>query len=177
MKFTITEGLAEIKTLNKRIEKARKFVLDHLFLRGLDPMIKDGGMRAQVDKTTQQANDLAARLVDIKMAINGVNMETDLSIDGQTLTIAKWLIWRREVSAGIGVFQAQLIARINQVRQEVKKEDLNLSDSIQSVEDVAMHINEVQLQEQIDQHEKIMGELDGKLSMLNATTDISHHMS
>ena len=69
--MTITEALAETKTIDKRISKKRTFVTDYLFRQDAlrDPLEKEGGSVAAIEATRQAIGDLEKRLVDIRRAI------------------------------------------------------------------------------------------------------------
>ena len=97
---TITEALAEIKTLKKRINKKRTFIYDHMFLGGQmkDPFENEGGSQVAIDKATQAARDMENRVVELRLAIAKKNAETEVTLEGVTRSIAGWIIWRREVA-------------------------------------------------------------------------------
>src|SRR6266850_8251735 len=101
-KMTITEALQEIKTIGKRLEKKRLAVSDKLArdTRIKDPLEKDGGSEKFVREERQAIGDLEKRIVAIRTAIQRSNLITMVPIDGNQGTVAEWLTWRREVSAG-----------------------------------------------------------------------------
>lgn len=170
---TITEALAEIKTTGKRIEKARKFVLDHLFLQGLDPLADDGGTKNLVEGYMQRIRDFEKNIVAYRTAINKVNMVTTLEIQGEAKTVAQWLIWRRDVEGGHKKFLDQIAASISDVRSQALQKQLNMTDgAVNKPQDIGVNVSEKWLQDVIDQNVLVMGELDGRLSLANATTEI-----
>ena len=71
MQTTITEALAELKTLGKRIEKKRESVAMFLTRQdGLkDPLEKDGGSVEFIKRERQAVKDLEQHHVNIRLAI------------------------------------------------------------------------------------------------------------
>src|SRR5688500_13494204 len=101
-KLTITEALAEIQTIEKRLAKKREWVSNNLFrpeqLR--DPMSdKDGGIKAYLKAEIQSIQDLEDRKVRLRCAINRSNDSTLVVLAGRTWSVAEWLAWRREVAS------------------------------------------------------------------------------
>jgi len=176
VKMTITEALAEIKTIGKRIAKKRDFVTSNLVLQGAfrDPMEREGGMRKAVKETLQSIADLESRVVKIRSAITRQNAATLLTIGGVTQTIEQWLIWRREISEGQGAFWRTMTKSIENVRQDVSRKGFTLVDkeTPQEPHEVTFMVSPLEVANIVDAHELTLGELDGKLSLLNATTFI-----
>src|SRR5437762_2223860 len=100
--ITITEALAELKTLQKRIEKKREFVVTFLARQdGLkDPLGNDGGSFVALGRELQAIHDLDARRVLIRTNIQKINQSTPITVENVTRTIAEWLTWRKEVAPG-----------------------------------------------------------------------------
>lgn len=174
--LTITEALAEIKTINRRLEKKRQFVLDHLFLQGSvkDPLREDGGSPMVIKQVRQSIADLENRILKIRSAINAANQETGLTIGGVTRTISDWLVWRRDVANGHAQFLNSTRNHINSVRQQARQKELTVREgTAEALNEIAVHVNERELAEAIEQHEEILGALDGQLSLLNATVTIT----
>lgn len=170
---TITEALAEIKTTGKRIEKARDFVLNHLFLQGLDPLADDGGTKNLVVAYMQKISDLEMNIVAYRTAINKANMVNTLTIKTESRTIAEWLIWRRDVEGGHKNFLNQISTQIQKVRDQALQKQLTMTDgAVTTPRDIGVNVSEKWLQEAIDKNVLVMGELDGLLSLANATTEI-----
>lgn len=126
--LTITEGLAEIKTVGKRLAKKRQFVSDYLFRqeRMKDPFAKDGGSEAAINATLQSIGDLENRIVRIRGAVAAANAIATLTIDGDARTVQDWLVWRREVAPGQQSFLASLRQTLQSVRQDAAREGLRV---------------------------------------------------
>lgn len=174
--LTITEALAEIKTINKRLEKKRNAIGTNV---GRDSQLKDpfeaqGGSVNYVASQRQSMRDLEKRIVDIRTSIQKVNLTTSLTLQGRTMTIAEWLTWRREVSPMSKSFLNQLAQGLQSVRTKVQAKGGKMVGPNESVTtdrgDVIAHLDEKALLNDIETTETILGELDGKLSLLNATT-------
>src|SRR5215831_611359 len=98
--ITITEALAELKTIDKRIEKKREFVLSYLLRQEMfkDPLEKDGGSVSAIRREMQSIVDLEERRITIRRAVQQANERNSVMVGKQTRTIADWLVWRREVA-------------------------------------------------------------------------------
>jgi hypothetical protein len=171
---TITEALAELKTIGKRIQKKREFIVQHIgrFEMNKDPLEKDGGSVAGVQREIQAATDLHERMVSIRRAIQQANTDNQITVEGETRSIADWLVWRREVAPEIKAFQSALRNGIGNIRSEAKKRDSRVVESsadARDAKDVIIHISESKLAEDIEHLELVLGTLDGQLSLKNAT--------
>lgn len=174
--MTITEALAEIKTINARIGKKREAVMRY-FIRPSamrDPMEKEaGGTEGFIQRERQGIADLEQRIVTIRTAIQRKNLETWVTVGETARPVQQWLNWRREVAPGQqGSFRA-LMVRIDQVRLQGRREGKALTASQDSSADgILVLLNEKELAEQAEKLEQTLGGLDGKLSLMNATTTI-----
>lgn len=177
MTMTITEALAEIKTISKRIEKKREFVLGYLFRQeGLkDPLEKDGGSVEAIRREAQAVTDLEARIVTLRRGIARANEATSVTVNGRTHSIADWLTWRRDVAPGVQQFQGQVRSRLNLLREQAKRGGSAVIGAVASVStdakptDYVVNIDEGGLAKDIERIEETLGILDGQLSLKNAT--------
>ena len=176
-KMTITEALAEIKTIEKRLQSKREFVLTYLmrFETMKDPLEKDGGS-AKVVKSEQQAiSDLENRIVELRRLIQKANEDTKLTIEGEERSIADWLVWRREVAPGQEQFLYGLRSRLTQARQQVSRQQPTYGrDNVpEKPLDIVVSINESDLAKSTEKVKSILGQLDGLLSLKNATVVVA----
>ena len=174
MTMTITEALAEIKTINKRLEKKREFVSQFLWRqeRIKDPLEKDGGSQETIKRERQAINDLEERVIKIRRAIQQANDATTVTILEVSRTVSEWLTWRREIAQNQQKFLAVLRTGIYNMRQEAQKKGLNIAqnkETISSDNDIVVNINEQELAKNIERLEEMLGTLDGQLSLKNAT--------
>jgi len=172
---TITEGLAELKTIDKRIEKKIAFIANHAMreARVKDPLEKDGGSTKILTAELQAIHDLEERKVEIRTAIQQKNLEVQLSIGSEKRSVAQWLHWRRDVSQSRKQYLNALLTGINTNREMARSKKKNVkTEETDSAEDVILHLDELSLAKQSEGMETILGELDGKLSLINATTQI-----
>jgi len=175
-RITITEALAELKTIDKRIEKKREFVLTYLLRQEMfkDPLEKEGGSVSAIRRELQAVGDLEERKVAIRRAVQKANELTTVTIGRFTRSVADWLVWRRDVSPGQSQLLTVLRTRIDGARREAIQRGGNLSaggDGARSG-DVIVNVNEQELARDIETLEEILGTLDGQLSLKNATTVI-----
>lgn len=175
MRMTITEAMAEIATIDKRVAKKHEFIYNNLLRADAlrDPFAKDGGQAVQVARETQAIIDLQDRKVDIRMAIAAANVVTKLTIDGVTLSVAEWLVWRRE-SAPVVQAHLQRMAQIIQSQRAQAQQRgfavVTTADMATKPQDLIVNVDERKLADDIESMETTLGALDGQLSLLNATT-------
>lgn len=174
--ITITEALAELNTLSKRIRKKQDSVYQYLYRQDIykDPLEKEGGCRKFIDEQRQGIKDLQDRVVRIRTAIARSNDKSELTVNDRTMTVAEWLTWKREISHDHSLFLSTLQSRLNMARRDAQRKGLSLvqvGDSSKP-EDVVVNVDETKLAKEIEDNEIILGELDGKLSLVNATTVI-----
>lgn len=175
-KMTITEGLAEIKTIQKRIGKKQEFVKGYLARRDFakDPLEKDGGSFQTIRRERQGIADLQQNIVDIRTAIIAANMATGITVSGKTRTIEEWLVWRRDVAPGLKQFLGDMQGSLRSMRQQVQKEGNQVRTPSEAgaagPNDIIVNVNEQELATEVEDTETILGTLDGQLSLKNATT-------
>jgi hypothetical protein len=175
-KLTITEALAEVKTIDKRIHKKREFIGSYLIRQAAlkDPLEKDGGTHKAIAEAVQSVDDLNERKIGIRRSISMANAMTDITVCGHTRPIADWLTWKREVAPGMQMYFNSVRNGIENVRKEaVRKEAVVVgADADAKPGDIIVHLNEKELAENIEELEEILGTLDGQLSLTNATTTV-----
>jgi len=174
MKLTITEALAEIKTIDKRIGKKQESILPYLWRQEQlrDPHEKDGGSVAFIQKELQAIGDLGVRKMALRRAIQRANDTTRFSINGTENSISDWLTWRREVAPGKQTFSKQMASHIHQARAQAQAKGFAVvgAGAVPSQpSDLLVNINEQELAAEMENLETVLGSLDGQLSLKNAT--------
>lgn len=174
---TITEALAELKTILKRIEKKRDFVVSALARPegARDPLEREGGGVQRVAQERQAIKDLHDRTIRIRRAIQTANEANNITVEGETRSIADWLVWRREVAPEQKKLLEAIRAQINYARQEAKKRDSKVigpGESTTNFQDIVVNVSESDLAKDIEHMETVLGTLDGQLSLKNATITI-----
>ena len=171
-KITITEALAEVPTIEKRIEKKSEFILNYLCRQSSvrDPHEKEGGSSVLIAREMQAIQDLQDRLVKIRSSIQKANAENTITIGEKTRTILDWLTWRREIAPRQQEFLRARIHKINEVRVQASRLGVGVTDKDSGFSsDYLVNINERELAEEIEELETVLGTLDGQLSLKNAT--------
>jgi hypothetical protein len=171
MKLTITEALAEIKTITKRLEKKRQFVASYLLRAeaAKDPLEKDGGTPLVLARESQAIVDLETRIVAIRTGIQQANHRIAVTVSGQTKMLAEWLTWRKEVAPGRQSFLDLQRRTIVANRQNFQKQLNANPDDIGLKMGIAVQVDEGALAKDAETIETILGALDGQLSLKNAT--------
>lgn len=175
--ITITEALAEIKTIARRVQAKRASVASFLARQDgvRDPFEKEGGSVKFIERERQGIDDLNARVVKLRLGIQRANEETSLTIRGKTKSLAEWLAWRRDVAPGERDFLDQLRQGLASVRAQAAKTGASLLAPgviAEKPTDILVNINEKLLAEEIEAMEDTLGQLDGQLSLKNATVTI-----
>ena len=174
-KLTITEALAEIKTITKRIEKKHQFVLTYLYRQEKlkDPLDSTGGSKESLKRERQSIADLAARCLALRRGIQKVNSVTGLAVLGVERTIGEWLIWRRDIAPGEQARLQELSQRIAGLRRDAMGRGLTVTKGEPvTPDDVIVNLDEGTLAKEIEDMAETLGVLDGQLSLKNATTFI-----
>ncbi len=176
--MTITEALAETRTIAKRIASKRSFVIQYLMRMDnvKDPLEKDGGAPKVIAQEMQAIADLENRLVEIRRQISKANEDTKITIEGMEKSIADWLVWRREVSPDRQQFFKQLRSKLEQVRSVARREGSSMygpDAKPEKATDIVVNIGEQDLAKESERIESILGQLDGLLSLKNATIQLS----
>ena len=128
---TITEALAEIPTIEKRIEKKSEFILNYLYRQSAvrDPHEKDGGSSTLIHRELQAIHDLQERIIKIRSAIQKANAENTITILKETKSIVDWLTWRREVAPEQQSFLKEMTSKINAMRQQAIRQGVGVTDN------------------------------------------------
>ena len=101
-----------------------------------------------------------------------------MTMNGTEMTVYEWLIWRREVAPGIQNHLMQLWSGLQTARRSAQQRGVNVvaaAAAVQNnndVQELIVNVNEQELAEQRENIEKMLGDLDGRLSLINATTTI-----
>jgi hypothetical protein len=174
--ITITEGLQEIKTIVKRIEKKREFVNGYLWRNSQirDPHEKNGGSYELIKKERQAIKDLEDNIISIRCGISKANEQTNITVCNETRTIAEWLIWRREIAAPRKSFLESMYSRVQSARTQAVQKGMSIVDRETSVGDAELVINvdEKRLADEVEKVTEILSALDGQLSLKNSTVKI-----
>lgn len=179
MGITITEALAEIKTVGKRIEKKREFVQQFLARQDgvRDPLEKDGGSTKVIEQERQAIGDLETRLITLRRGIQHANDTTLLTINGVGRSISEWLTWRRDIAPGQKAFLARMQGGLVSLRQQAQSKGAAMVSATAITTDLKptdfiINVDERQIGSEIETLEDTLGQLDGQLSLKNATVTI-----
>lgn len=175
-KLTITEALSEINLIKKKLDAKYNVIQSSLFrVEHLpDPYKNEGGLEAFFSKEMQSAGDLNERLLKIRSAISKANHETQVEVCGVKRTVQDWLNWKREVLPALRQHTTRIYESIKDKqevalqRPQVYKDENGAAHVVKTVS--ALSINEAaQGRAVVTEFEE---KLDGKLSLINATTVI-----
>lgn len=175
--MTLTEALSEINLLNKKIATKKENILQHTTRveHVTDPLEKDGGSVNFVKSELQAIEDLKTRLIKIRSAVLKANMENEIDIDGNKMTIAEWLTWKKEVAKDSMDFYSKAFqqTKLKLDRQESHPQVFK-DEKTGEVKCIKVVAN-IDYPDYIKRHAKIdetYEKLDGKLSLKNATVTV-----
>lgn len=173
--ITITEALAELKTIAKKITSKQQAILQYLYRDSVlrDPLEASGGSRTYIAQERQSLKDLRQRYADIRMAIYAANGTTQLDVQGTVRTVAEWLVWKREIHK-LHADELNAIANtVKNIRSKVAAMGKQFTNTESTdPKDVIANIDEAGVLREAEELATIMSTLDGKLSLINATTKI-----
>lgn len=166
---TITEALAELKTISNRLDRKYSSILQYLYRpdKLKDPLEGSGGSETFVQTEQQAIHDLHERQVAIRRAIAAANSGTYLQVGKQKRSIADWLVWRKEVAPKLSISLARMGRTLTEARNPVRRATDNDKD------DIVVNIDEKDLALASESLEETLGTLDGLLSLKNATVIIN----
>lgn len=174
--LTITEALAELKTNIARRKKKAETLIPYVARDGRlkDPFVAEGGAANWIARERQGIGDLETRFVRIRTAIQQANLTNKLTVCGMTASVAEWLTWRREIAQSQRANLNNLGVCIQKARQTGQLQGRTVSASAETADllDIVVNVNEAALAKEQETLEQMLGELDGKLSLFNATMTI-----
>lgn len=176
-KMSITEALAEIKLIDKKIDKKNGTIEAHLyrFEHIKDPFeAEEGGSAGMVAREFQSIGDHYARLVRIRAAIAKANLETALTVEGETRSIYAWLVWKREVFLRAkNTYERAISSVLAQMKTTSERPMTHKNDAGEQIlVRTTYHVKTKELGLVVEKMLTISERLDGLLSLKNATIQI-----
>jgi hypothetical protein len=173
MKITITEALAELNLIDKKITKKNQFITDNLYRYShqTDIYKNDGGAKKLIEQEKQSIKDLENRKEKIRAGILKANMDNTIKIDKEKKTIYEWLVWKREIAANqinrLKDFYNSLNKANNDFKTSPKFYKNEEGENI--ISELIPHMDLNELQKEFEEKQEIYDKLDGLLSLKNAT--------
>lgn len=178
MELTITQALAKINVLKKRIENKAAFVREHVARQKMyeDPFAAEGGTPKEIVSAQDSIRKNSESVIKLRCAINASNTLTYVEAAHLRRSIAAWLIWKREVEPSERTRVAALLEAIKRTRETAASKKVQVvshDGEAQEPLDLMINIDEKALRLKASLLDDITGELDGELSQSNATTTIN----
>lgn len=176
--MSIHEAFAELRVLKAKREQKRQFVQRFAFRikAHADPLERVGGAEKTVREEMQAIADLDAREISIREQIAKVNDVVLITIGTQTKSLAAWLLIRRHTGPARKAFLDGLATLITTSRTQMQsKRVTEAAKEAGNPEalDLVLHLDELALQRMREDEEAVLNELDGKITLANATTMIT----
>lgn len=177
-KATITEALAELKLIEKKINKKQETILANTIQAQhvKDPFESEGGGQKFIASEMQSLKDLRTRFVKIRAAINKANGETVVTIGDISRTVSEWLIYKREVATNEGKFQQELYSKTKMMLDRAVSNPQAFTNT-ENKPDIVRFNSNVNLADVLKENEttaEALDKLDGQLSLKNATVVIEY---
>ncbi len=175
-KMTITEALAEVSLIQKKVAKKKETVLGNLirYDNTADPFEKQGGSAKALESEVQSIRDNHARLERIRAAIAHANLNETVTLGEQTKTIHEWLTWKREAATDWLGFLNSIHTGVKKLVDHQAKQPAYYKDA-DGTPHFSKLITNVDYGTYVKLSEKtteMIEHLDGKLSLKNATVVI-----
>jgi hypothetical protein len=112
--------------------------------------------------------------VRIRRAVQTSNLYTNITIGDKERCVTDWLTWRKDVAPGEQKMIASLRNHIESNRNQLRTKGITVGSASVDLKptDIVVNLDEGLLARQAEALEEVLGTLDGKLSLLNATTYI-----
>lgn len=177
--LTITEALSNKKLLAGRIDTKRQFIERYLTRPSTvkDPLEKDGGSQGAIQRALQSVRDLEDNLISTMEAIHAANAATVVEIDGIRRTVANWIVWKDAVAPKYLTFLQSLVNSVSRTRDPNYLTTLRrqLQSTADATEDLKLEVNidEAWLSKELERVQSLLQKVDGRLSLVNATTQVT----
>lgn len=167
--MTVTEALAEIKTIGKRLDQKAQFIMSNTGRPSvvLDPLAKDGGAEKLIAESIQAHGDLVKRIEDIRVLIQVANQKNTITLEGITKSVAGWLAWRKECAPKARQLLQNMAGQIKSGHDQMRGKG-----TAEAPISFVTHFSEQEIARRLETIEKLLGTLDGKLSLFNATCTV-----
>lgn len=176
-KMTITEALSEVNLVKKKLEHKKKTVgamvlkPEHV----KDPYEAQGGTPKYLNAEFQAIEDLQTRLIKLRGAISQANIDNNITLGEQTMSIHDWLTWKREISKDETSFINQIVSGVNDHMKKAATQP-SVYDDAEGKKKLVVWIPQIDLPSFVKKQERLSDlfeNLDGQLSLKNATITIA----
>ena len=178
-RMTVTEALAEIELIEKKVEKKAAVIMANLsrYEHQNDPYVKeDDGASGMLKREYQSMQDHWGRLIKFREAIAKANVDNSITVEGITKSISQWLAWKRDVQDDHITHLANIVKTVEAAIKEDDRSPKVMRNAETNATHLAKLVWNVQLPDVRKQQEHLLTikeKLDGQLSLKNATIVVS----
>lgn len=165
-KMTITEAMAELKLIDKKIQKKSDFILSNISSSDIVPDSLEGKGKERIKSEFKSISDLNKEYINIKKAINIANSENNVTINNNTMTIQEWLNWKAYVYEREISLLNNTISLLNKKTEPRAYKD---EDGNSKFEVITYNVDDEYISKEIETIMDSYERLDGQLSLKNAT--------
>ena len=166
----IVEGLKRRRVLEKRMDSTTEEIAKYASKVSTEKAAfgSDEDQRKEVASRVQSNLDLAKQILDISRRIELTNRRTMVTIDGQTLPVADWLMLKRQLGERVmATYKALNTRSADRRRAEVR----GVGPDSGAVHVERMY-DEANKNKQLRVWEDRLAAIDGRLERVNADTEL-----
>jgi len=162
----IVEALKELRLTEKKVARNHKLIKE--YSSGLDtekPVFgSDSAQKQEVAALVQSSEDLAERYLFLKRCLSHTNLLVSVKIGGTERTIAEWLEIKRKIG-GFYIFTYQSLSQESGERR--RREGWGDRNPV-----VVQFYDEKEKNERLRYWQDLVEEIDGRLEVVNADTEL-----
>lgn len=168
--LTIVEGLKRLRIIEKKIESNNADVVRYASgLSNRKPVFEtEERQQEEVKSLTQSSIDLVTEYLKLKRRIDLTNLQVEIEIEGETRTIAEWLIVKRKIAdIMIGIYRSLS----DSTATTMKRDDR--FDGQGKPAHIVRYYKEEEKMKRLRHWQDLKAAIDGRLEVVNATTNLA----
>ena len=164
----IVEAMKELRTIEKRMQSNISYLDQYSSILNTErpEFGTEEDQKKEVAALLQSNKDLMAQYLKIKSSIEKTNLETLVEIKGETKSIGEWLIIRRKLAKVMEMTYSALSS--NNASNRMR---MNMGSSDRTPQIIKMFDEKIKL-EGLDKWQTMSDNIDARLQVINALTDI-----
>ena len=166
----IIEGLKELKLIESRMKKNAEQIEKYSSVLDTERchFENEAVQTREVEQLVQANKDLQERYLQLKISIEHTNLATKVQIEGQKkdYSIYELIIIKRK----LGSLIKQTYEAMNRKQADMRRIK-SMTSQATPVKVITLY-DERKKNEALENHEKLMSNIDGRLEVVNAVTDL-----
>lgn len=171
----LIEALKNLKTIEKRIDKNCQLIADYsAYVSSETPVFETHEKQQKEVESLIQANcDLEKEYIRLKMCIDHTNLNTKVQLLGKNLTISELVTLQRLLNRNTN-FRQKTYNSLNMSKAQVKLQQVFNQKGVdaQNPARVIPVYSEAEKNKALREWEEFTSQIDGKLEVVNAETEL-----